>query len=80
MSQNEHNSIEELKAMLVEQKTAFETYVKEDREWKESVTPSIEVMKKTINFSEGAIWFMKLVGLFAVAIGAVYGFIKYLKG
>ena len=77
MSQTEIN---ELKAMLLEQKASFDNYVKEDKEWKESVTPSIEIMKKTINFSDGAIWFMKLVGLLAVVIGAVYGFIKYLKG
>jgi len=83
MSQTEIN---ELKNMLIEQnrksddhRIAFEDYVKEDKEWKENVTPSIEMMKKMSNWSDGTIFLLKFIGAIGTAVALVWAFIKYIK-
>ncbi len=83
MSQTEIN---ELKNMLIEQnrksddhRIAFEDYVKEDKEWKENVTPSIEMMKKMSNWSDGTIFLLKFLGAVGTAVGILWAFIKYIK-
>ena len=84
------NERQNLTQMIHDMRSEFQAYVREhmewkertskaDLEWKNNVTPSIEIMKKTVNFTEGAIVFMKFIGLLAVAIGAIYGLIKWLK-
>lgn len=60
-------------------RTAFELYVKADEEWKSSVTPSIEMMKKMSNWSEGTIFLLKFLGAVGTAVGVLWVFIKYLK-
>ena len=83
MSQTEINDI---KNMLQEQndkadkhRIAFENYVKADEEWKENVTPSIEMMKKMSNWSDGTIFLLKFLGAVGTAVGIVWAFIKYIK-
>lgn len=83
MSQTEINDI---KNMLQEQndkadkhRIAFENYVKADEEWKENVTPSIEMMKKMSNWSDGTIFLLKFLGAIGTAVGIVWAFIKYIK-
>lgn len=83
MSQPEINKLID---MLQEQnrkadahRTAFEVYVKADEEWKASVTPSIEMMKKMSNWSEGTIFMFKVLGMLGGAVAVVWAFIKYLK-
>lgn len=83
MSQTEIN---ELKNMLIEQnrksddhRIAFEDYVKDDKEWKENVTPSIEMMKKMSNWSDGTIFLLKFLGAVGTAVGIIWAFIKYIK-
>lgn len=78
--------VNELKNMLQEQnrksdehRLAFESYVREDKEWKENVTPSIEMMKKMSNWSDGTIFLLKFLGAVGTAVGIIWAFIKYIK-
>jgi phage-related protein len=59
--------------------TKLDEYIKDDNEWKQGVTPSIETMKKTQNFAEGLLFILKFVGILGGAVGVIWAAIKYLK-
>lgn len=54
-------------------------YVKDDQEWKDSVTPSIDIMKKLQNTSSVLNWVVKTIILMGSLIGAVILIYKWLK-
>lgn len=54
-------------------------YVKDDQEWKDSVTPSIDIMKKLQNTSSVLNWVVKTIILMGSLIGAVVLIYKWLK-
>ena len=57
----------------------IDTYIKQDEEWKEGVTPSIEMMKHISNFSDTTIWILKTFLLVASACGAFYAFFRFIR-
>lgn len=57
----------------------IDNYIKADTEWKERVTPSIDLMEKIGGFSDGTLFTLKLIGLIGAATAVIYGLIDYLK-
>ena len=59
--------------------TMLEAYMKESKEWRDSVSPSIEVMKSMQAFSKGTQFFLKLVIMIGGAVGVLYGAIRWIR-
>lgn len=60
-------------------------YIKDDNawkktsdEWKDAVTPSIEIMKKMEGFTTTGGWILKSIALVGAAATAIWGGIKFL--
>lgn len=56
----------------------IDDYISEDNKWKESVTPSIETMKRISNTSDGVIWLAKLIVLLGAVGTALYAFYQFI--
>ncbi len=72
------NDAEHSKALGDLQRT-IEDYIKQDIEWKKSVTPSIEVMRSMQSWSSTTAYLLKTIILLGSAIGAVYGLWVFIK-
>jgi len=57
----------------------IDEYIIADNKWKESVTPSIDAMKKIQDFSSVSSWIFKGIMLLGGACGVLYGFYNFLK-
>lgn len=64
---------------FIERLSDVDSKIEKMIDWQLNSTPSIEIMKQIEGFSKGVIWVMKFIGLMAVAVGAIYAFIRYLK-
>lgn len=58
--------------------TKLDTYMREDNEWKDSVTPSIEIMKKMQGFASVGGYVLKTIILIGAVATAIYTFIKFI--
>lgn len=47
-------------------------YIKEDTEWKDSVSPSIDIMKDIQGFSTSTIYLFKFIAIVGAAMTALY--------
>lgn len=59
--------------------SAFEEHIKDDKEWKDSVMPSIEIMKKMQGFSDVGIFIFKWILLLGGVGSIVWGGITWFK-
>lgn len=57
----------------------FDDYVVSDNEWKDGVTPSIDIMKKVKASSSVIRWVVQTVILLGILIGTITGLIKLFK-
>ena len=77
------NQLEQLKKILKESFDIYingkidkmnmklDTYIREDNQWKDSVNPSIETMRKIQNFSSVTRWIVQSILLVGAVVGAV---------
>jgi hypothetical protein len=57
----------------------MDDYIISDLKWKDSVKPSIEIMRTLTDTTVGVSWLLKSVIILGSAVGVIYGLITWLK-
>ena len=74
-----NGKIDKLQAEQSATNIKIDAYIKDDNTWKESVTPSIEIMKSIQSFSKSSIFLMKTIILIGAMLTAIWGVIEFVK-